>query len=82
VDTVRAAVEGVPDLFAENLRRVLRIRIAPIATRMSARKLNDGISEPPNRNRRHPFHRHGRLKPIATRFWPARHRQSRHILTL
>jgi hypothetical protein len=44
---VRAAVGTLPDLFAANLRTVLRIRIAAIATRISARKLNEGISQLP-----------------------------------
>jgi hypothetical protein len=42
---VCAAVGTLPDLFAANLRTVLRIRIAAIATRISARKLNEGISQ-------------------------------------
>jgi hypothetical protein len=44
---VRATVGTLPDVFAPNLRIVLRIRIAAIATRMSARKLNEGISQLP-----------------------------------
>ena len=35
------------DLFGANLRIVLRIRSAAIAIRISARKLNEGISQPP-----------------------------------
>jgi hypothetical protein len=46
---VRAALGSVPDLFAPNLRTVLRMRIAAIATRMSTRKLNEGISQAPIR---------------------------------
>jgi hypothetical protein len=42
-----AAVGTLPDLFTANLPIVLRIRIAAIATRMSARKLNEGISQLP-----------------------------------
>jgi hypothetical protein len=44
---VRAAVGILLDLFPANLRIVLRIRSAAIATRISARKLNEGISQLP-----------------------------------
>jgi hypothetical protein len=44
---VRAAVGTPADFFAANLRTILRIRIAAIATRISARKLNEGISQLP-----------------------------------
>jgi hypothetical protein len=39
-----AAVGTLPDLFDPNLRTVLKIRMAAIATRISPRKLNEGIS--------------------------------------
>jgi hypothetical protein len=47
VPGARVAVGILPDLFAVTLRTVLRIRIAAIAIRISARKLNEGISQPP-----------------------------------
>jgi len=44
---VRAAVGLLPELFGANLRTVLKIRTAAIATRISARKLNEGIYQLP-----------------------------------
>ena len=44
---VRPVVGTLLDLFAPNLRTVLKIRIAAIATRISPRKLNEGISHSP-----------------------------------
>jgi len=86
---VRAALGSAPDLFVANLRTVLKIRIAAIATRISARKLNVGISQLPIGVGRHQFHRHKCWKRIATQFgrWSSmewylnRGRQSRPMLT-
>ncbi len=46
-EAVRAAVGTLADLFAPNLRTVLKIRMAAIATRISPRKPNEGISHSP-----------------------------------
>ena len=47
---VRAPVGTLLDLFAPNLRTVLMIRMAAIATRTSPRKLKKGISHSPIRS--------------------------------
>jgi len=50
---------AVADLFFPNLLTILRIRSAPITSRMSIRKLNEGMF------RRRLFHRHKCWKRIA-----------------
>ena len=65
-----AAVGTLPDLFAANLRTVLRIRVAAIATRISARKLNEGISQLPNRLSRSPVPSAQVLETNSYSVWP------------